>query len=197
LTPNSDEDWTLAWQPLIDQVGSELDEPGTRLGPDAVELSGIRRWLEPLEFDCALHRDEDTARAHGWPDVIAPYTAVWCFILPAIWQPGDAPSFQDASRDAQPWRSAVADDAIPGAPPTTAMFGTGVSMEFLRPVHVGERVGAGPRRLLRCEPKQTSVGRGAFVTFERHLVTARAEPVCRVEAQVYVYNPHPAEDAHA
>jgi hypothetical protein len=182
--------WILDWQPVIDRIGTQMDEPGVRFGPDVVELGAIRRWLEPLEFDCPLHRDADVARAHGFPEVIAPYTSVWSFILPAIWQPGDAPTFAEASRDAQPWRSAIADDVIPGAPETSAMFGTGVSMEFLRPPHLGERIGAGPRRLLDCVPKRTSVGHGAFITFDRHLVTGDLEPVCRVQAQVYVYNPH-------
>jgi len=184
-------DWRAAWEPLRARVGELVDPPEPRFGPDAVELGAVRRWLEPLEFDCALHRDADVARAHGWPDVIAPYTAVWTFVLPAMWEPGDdRPTYADAEPDTQPWRSGIGDDIFPDAPPTTGMFGTGVSMEFARPLHLGERVGAGPRRLVRCEPKETRVGRGAFITFDRHLVTGEGEEICRVEAQIYLYNPH-------
>jgi hypothetical protein len=186
---SKDEDWTSAWQPVIDRIGTWLDDPEPRFGPDAVELGAIRRWMEPLEFDSAVHRDADVARANGWPDVIAPYTAIWSFVLPAVWVPGDLPTFDDAARDTQPWRTPIEDDTVPGSPPTSAMFGTGVSMNFLRPLRIGERVGSGPRRLRDCVPKQTSVGRGAFVTFDRELVTGDLEVVCRVEAQVYAYNP--------
>ena len=187
-------DWTLAWQPLVDRVGATLDGDDVRFGLDAVELGAIRRWLEPLEFDCALHRDAAVARAHGWRGVIAPYTSLWAFIMPIVWQPGDPPTYADAERDTQPWHGSLSDEDFPGAPPTTAMFGTGISMEFIRPLHLGERVGAGPRRLVTCVPKQTRVGRGAFITFDRHVVTGDLEPVCRVESEVYLYNPITAAD---
>jgi N-terminal half of MaoC dehydratase len=193
------QDWMRDWQPLIDRIGSALDDGPPRFGPDAVELGAIRRWLEPLEFDCALHRDPAVATAHGWPGVIAPYTAVWTFMMPAVWAPGEPTTFDDPSRDAQPWRSGISDDVVPGAPVTTAVFGTSVSMEFERPLRLGERVGIGPRRLVDCVPKQTSVGRGAFVTFDRHILagdpTGDLEPICRAEAQIYLYNPVGAADA--
>ncbi|MEU5879176.1 MaoC family dehydratase N-terminal domain-containing protein [Spirillospora sp. NPDC047279] len=195
----TDPGWEAAWRPLVDRIGSDLDEPGVRFGPDPVEAGAIRRWLEPLEFDCALHRDAEAARAHGWPDVIAPYTAMWTFVLPAVWEPGERPTFEDGSRDAQPWRSVISDDVFPGAPPTSGMFGTGISIEFERPLHVGERAGSGPRRLLDCVPKETRVGRGAFVTFDRQMFAdggsgGGPEPICRVEAQLYLYDPAPGAD---
>jgi hypothetical protein len=190
--PARDDDWRAAWQPLFDRVGDDLDGGAVRFGPDAVDASAIRRYLEPLEFDCVLHRDADSARAHGWPDLVAPYVSVWSFMMPPAWEPGDGPTFPAADRDTQPRRSPIADDHFPGAPPTDSVFGTGVSMEFDRPLHVGERVGVGPRRLVACEPKQTRVGRGAFVTFERDVVTGSGERICRITAQIYLYDAHGA-----
>ncbi|UMG91267.1 acyl-CoA dehydrogenase family protein [Nocardioides sp. TF02-7] len=84
------EDWTRAWQPLVERVGQPLDPEGLRFGPDRVEVGAIRRFLEPLELDCALHTDPDVARAHGWPGIVAPYTAVWTFLLPRPLEPGVA-----------------------------------------------------------------------------------------------------------
>jgi hypothetical protein len=188
-------DWTAQWQPLVQRVGSLLDGPDLRYGPDPVELGTIRRWLEPLEFDCALHRDAQVARAHGWPDVIAPYTAIWAFMMPAVWRSGDPPTYADAARDTQPARSEIGDDVIPGAPPTSAVFGTGISMEFVRPLVVGERVAVGPRRLVACVPKQTRVGRGAFVTFDREFFADGVELIGRAQAQIYLYNPYDDEAA--
>ncbi|MFF5257930.1 MaoC family dehydratase N-terminal domain-containing protein [Actinomadura viridis] len=191
--------WEAAWRPLGERIGTEIDEPGIRYGPDPVETGAIRRWLEVLEFDCALHRDADVARAHGWAEVIAPYTSMWTFILPAVWEPDERPTFDGGSRNARPWRSAISDDVFPDAPPTSGMFGTGISIEFERPLYVGERAGSGPRRLLDCVPKETRVGRGAFMTFDRHVYAVggrgaasdEPEPICRVEAQLYLYDPIP------
>ena len=188
--PRAGDDWQAAWQPLLARVGSDLDDGAIRYAPDVVDASAVRRYLEPLEFDCPLHTDPAVARAHGWPDLIAPYVAVWSFMMPAIWAPGDTATYVGPARDTQPQRSSIADDHFPDAPPTTSVFGTGVSMEFDRPLRVGDRVGIGPRHLVACEPKQTRVGRGAFVTFERDVVTDSGERICRISAQMYLYNPH-------
>lgn len=184
------DDWRVAWAPLIARVGEDLDDGVVRFGPDAVDASAIRRYLEPLEFDCELHRDAGVARAHGWPDLIAPYVSVWSFMMPPAWESGDEPTFPAAARDTQPRRSPIGDDHVPGAPPTDSVFGTGMSMEFDRPLRVGERVGIGPRRLVACEPKQTRVGRGAFVSFERDIVSDSGERICRIVAQIYLYDAH-------
>ena len=67
-------------------------------------------------------------------------------------------------------------------------------MEFLRPVTVGERVGRRGQRLISCTPKQTSMGRGAFMTWESELVTDRGEVVARVRTGTYAYNPVQPEE---
>ncbi|UMG91266.1 hypothetical protein [Nocardioides sp. TF02-7] len=40
-------------------------------------------------------------------------------------------------------------------------------------------------------PKETRVGRGAFVSFERDVVVESGERVCRMFGEVYLYDPHP------
>lgn len=180
-------DWTYAWQPLVERVGDLLDD-GPRWGPDRVEAGTVRRYLEPLELDCALHTDPEVARVHGYPDLVAPYTAVWSHVPPPAWQPGQ-PLYDDASRDAQPLGSSIADDVFPGAPPTSGMVGTGITMEFDRPLVVGERAAAGPRRLLACVPKETRLGRGAFVTFEREVIVESGERVCRITSELFLFDP--------
>jgi acyl dehydratase len=174
---------------VLRRIGSDLDGPGAQFGPDPVEAGSIRRWLELVELDCGLHSDPGVARAHGYPDVIAPCTSAWCYVLPPVWQPGDPPAFPAPEPNAQPARSTLTWETIPDAPHTTHTFGTGNDYEFLRPLVVGERVGVTGRRLVACTPKQTRVGRGAFVTVERQVVTQDLEPVCRVEFQQFFYNP--------
>ena len=179
MTSAADADWRAAWQPLIEAVGTVLDDDGIRWGPEVVELGGIRRYTEVLELDSAVHRG---------PDAVAPYTMIWPLTIVPMWEPGDPPLFTDAARDTQPLRSPIADDVIPGAPRTTHTFGTSVSTFWDRPPVVGERLGNGPRRLVEVVPKQTSVGRGAFVTFEREIVSDAGDRVCRTVAQMYLYN---------
>lgn len=187
--------WKQDWQPLVDAVGTEFGDGTVAFGADAVEVGTIRRYLEPLEIDCPLHYDVEVARAHGYPDIIAPYTATMVYSVAAMWQPGDPPLYDSAERNAQPARSPINNEDMPLGPKTTGFFATDISMEFVRPLVVGERVGRRGRKLVACSPKQTSMGRGAFLTWESELVTADGETVAYVRTGTYAYNPIAEVDA--
>ena len=46
------------------------------------------------------------------------------------------------------------------------------------------------RKLLSCIPKETRVGRGAFITWESEILNQRAELVARIRVGMYQYVPH-------
>lgn len=182
------QDWVAQWQPLIDQVGEDLSDSEVTWGAERVEPGGIRRLLEVLEFDCVLHRDPDAARASGFDDVTLPYTGVLSWTIPAMWEPGGT-LFDSADRDAQPVSSPISTPPLPGAPPTSGFFATGMDIDFLRPVVVGERIGRRGFRLVSCVPKETKVGRGAFITRESEIVSDRGDVVALVRIGTYSYQP--------
>jgi hypothetical protein len=182
-------DWKKEWQPLAEAVGQDFGDSTVVFGADAVEPGTIRRYLEPLEIGCPIHYDAEAARAAGYPDIVAPYTATMVYSIPPMWRPGEPTVYESAERDAQLARSPINNDDMPLGPKTTGFFATDISMEFLRPVTVGERVGRRGQRLVSCTPKQTSMGRGAFMTWESELVTDRGEVVARVRTGTYAYNP--------
>ena len=45
-------------------------------------------------------------------------------------------------------------------------------------------------KLVSCTAKETSVGRGAFMTWEWEARNQRAETVARFRNTMYLYNPH-------
>jgi hypothetical protein len=183
------EDWKQEWQPLAEAVGRDFGDATVVFGADAVEPGTIRRYLEPLEIGCPIHYDAEAARAVGYPDIVAPYTATMVYSVPPMWRTGEPTLYESAERDAQPARSPINNEDLPLAPKTTGFFATDISMEFPRPVTVGERVGRRGQRLISCTPKQTSMGRGAFLTWESELVTDSGEVVARVRTGTYAYNP--------
>jgi acyl dehydratase len=187
------EDWRSAWQPMIDAIGEDFGGEAVRAGADEVERSGIRRFVEPLEFDCPLHYDEAVAREHGYSGIIAPYSSVTTWTIPPMWVPGAAPVFTSAERDAQPARSPVAPASgrPTPAPPTTGYFATDIEIEYFQPVIVGDRLSSSGRRLLSVVPKETSVGRGAFLIWETEVRNQRGELVAKMRNGTYNYNPHP------
>jgi hypothetical protein len=98
--------------------------------------------------------------------------------------------FVSAERNAQPARSPVAERRAGLQPWTTEYFATDMEMDFIRPVVIGERVGRRrSQTLISCVPKETSVGRGAFLTWQSELVDDRGEVVIRMRTGVYSYVP--------
>ena len=188
------ESWERDWEPMIELVGTDMSDGSTQWGADRVELGSIRRYCEPIELSDPIHYDAQSARAAGWEDVVAPATAVMMYAIPPMWRPGEPTIFPSAEPDAQPARTPI-NNADPGpAPPTSGFFATDVEIEFLRAVVVGERLGRRGRKLLSVTPKQTRVGRGAFMTTESEIVSDRGDVVARIRTSAYAYNPWSEEE---
>jgi hypothetical protein len=181
--------WEDEWQPLVEAVGRDFADGTTTYGADRVELGTIRRFVESLEIDSPLHFDAAVAQANGYADVIAPYSQLLSYSIPAMWQPGEATLYGDADADAQPARSPINNQDMPLGPKTTGFFATDIEIDFLRPAVVRERIGRRGHKLVACTPKQTSMGRGAFLTWQSELVTEAGEVVALLRTGTYVYVP--------
>ena len=182
------DDWTATWEPMLARIGTDLTDGEATWGADPLERSAVRRYLEPLEFDCALHYDADVARAHGFADVTAPYTSVITFTIPPMWEPGQH-LFTCDDRDAQPATSPINGDHLRLAPEVTGFFATDMELDFLRAPVVGERLGRRGSVLRSCVTKWTSVGRGAFMTLEAEVITGDGDVVARIRNTVFAYEP--------
>ena len=177
------DDWESAWAPMLARVGQDFAQGAIRWGADAVEAGAVRRYVEVLEFDCPLHQG---------PDAVAPSTSLATFTLPPMWSAGQPPVFTSDARNAEPERSPLKGMRPEGMPPTTAYMATDYEVDYLQPAHLGDRLGRRGNRLVRCEPKATKVGRGAFTTWEYEIVNQREEVVARCRFGMYHYNPHAA-----
>lgn len=182
--------WPRNWDAVVAAIGEEFGEDKIAWGADRVELSGVRRFLEPFEFDCPLHYDKAVALQHGYPDVVAPSASLRMFASPALWEPGSQPIFTDAARDAQPDQASPARHLPRFAPPTTALIMTEVEWDFLMPVVIGDHLGIHlRRRISACAPKALKIGQGAFVTIEHRICNQRHELVANIRLTYFTYNP--------
>lgn len=182
-------DWTAAWQPMVDAVGRDFGAGRPEVWGEVIDAGMVRRYLEPLELDCALHSDAAVARAHGHADITVPYTAMASLAMPLLWQPGDAPLFTDAARDAQPTRSHVGGILFGLEPPTTHFFGADAQADFLAPALVGDRLCRRGALLLACTPKRTRLGQGAFIQWQTEIINGRRELLARLRTTFFRYNP--------
>jgi len=119
---------------------------------------------------------------------------VLMYTIPATWRPGETTVFPSAERDAQPSRTPINNADSGPAPKTRGFFATDMEFDFVRPVVVGERLGMRGRKLLAVTPKQTRVGRGAFMTTESEVVSDRGDVVALMRSSAYAYDPIPAAE---
>ena len=182
------DDWKTEWEAFAETIDKERGEEEVTWGADRIEAGAIRRYLEPLEFDCALHYDPEVAREHGYEDIISPNTALMTFAFPALWSPGMS-LFTSNDPGFIPSVPYLTPSAPEGAPSYSSFFFTDFEMDFLRPVTAGERIGAMPNRLLNVNPKETKVGRGAFLTFEADIVSDKGDVVAKNRSTAFFYNP--------
>ena len=169
-----------SWEDAESHVGQVI---GTATGVDAVELGTIRRWLEPKEFDCALHTDASVAKAAGYPDVIAPSTMVFSYGLPAYWAPGDG----HAAMGDEPRQIPI--PVIFDVPaPCTLSFASNIDMEFFEPMVVGDTI-TRTSRLVDIKHKELRVGKGAFMTQEDTYTNQNDEKVAVVMLTIFRFVP--------
>lgn len=138
------------WAEVEALVGTELLR---QEGPDAASAADFRRKLEVIGWDCPLHLDEATARAHGHATVVSPVSMTRVFALPAYWQPGQ-PRIAT-----QPQIPALAGTRVPGE--GDMLVATEVRMDYHEPIHPGDRI-SGVAVLESFERKRTRIGDGAF-----------------------------------
>ena len=194
------EDWTQAWQPTVDVVGQDFSGGIESTAIDEIERATIRRYCEPLEFSCPLHYDEEVARAHGYAGILAPHSGVSStWIDPGIWRPGEGTRYPVAHQHVDIPR--VRGPVMPEPPeaPTTAGFATDIEIEYHQPPVVGDRLTVKGRELMSCLPRETRVGRGAFMIWQRQVVNQRGELVALLRNGGYRYvafeTPRPSASA--
>ena len=182
------DDWTQAWQPTVDVVGQDFSGGVESTAVDAIERATIRRYCEPLEFSCPLHYDEEVAKAHGYAGILAPHSGVsstWIDI--GLWRPGQGTRYPLAHPHVDIPRARGPVMPEPPEPPTTAGFATDIEIEYHEPPVVGDRLTVKGRKLISCLPRETRVGRGAFMIWERQVVNQRGELVALLRNGGYRY----------
>ena len=83
------EPWIAEWDEAIAAIGRDFSGGQRHVAADDVERGAIRRYCEPLEFDCPLHHDEAAALVAGYRGIVAPVSAIssrWS--RGALWGPG-------------------------------------------------------------------------------------------------------------
>lgn len=186
------DDWERAWDPCRDLLGVDLLSGQSVAAVDSIEESTVRRYCESLEFDFPLFFDAPLARDYGYTSCLAPTSGVsQAWTHTGIWKTGQATGYPRPDRDAPiaMGPGPMLNQVDVGAPSTTATINAELSVEHFASACVGDRLYTSELILSSVVPKETSVGRGAFLTFTHCVRNQRQELVAVVERKSYRYRP--------
>lgn len=109
-----------------------------------------------------MHTDEKVAQENGYEKLIAPYSSLLTWFLPPYWRPGlDVFSSSDIHAPITDKPLLVLETKI--APKTPHYFATNMEIDYVNPFYVGDHLCRTDFILKSCIPKETSVGKGAFI----------------------------------
>ncbi|MFC1944092.1 MaoC family dehydratase [Chloroflexota bacterium] len=172
-------------QALIGQDGSSTT------GPDEVCKEMIRHWCEAMEDTNPLYTNEEYAGKSKYGDIISPPMMVQGWSFPLVWPDGQEMYYrhpEKPSQDGQPDPLAAAFDKLSEA----GFFGAAVTdntLEFVRPLSLGDRVTMSSKLAGISPEKKTRVGNGHFVTVSLTYTNQRSETVCKQNMTVFRFKP--------
>ncbi len=189
------DDWTEAWLPTVQVVGQDFSGGVESTALDVIELGALRKFCEPLELDCPLHYDLDVAKQHGYRNVLATVSGIsQTWLDSGLWRPGMGSRYPQAHAHVDIPRARGAAMPEPPVPPTTAGFATDIEIEYFEPPVVGDRLTVHGRELISCVPRETRVGRGAFMVWQREVVNQDGQRVALLRNGGYSYVPFESPD---
>jgi acyl dehydratase len=133
-------------------------------GPDAVNQAMIRHWVEAMGDENPVYTDEASARAEGFPGVIAPPTMLQAWIMRGYKATAELAAARAAGR---PYDGASPADELMGVLDEggfTSVVATDCEQEYLRPVVLGDRLSVSSSIESVSPEKQTALGLGHFIT---------------------------------
>jgi uncharacterized protein len=151
-------DHSAALAALVGQVSG-----APTLSPDAVNVPMIRHWVEAMGDENPVYVSDETARAAGFTERIAPPTMLQAWIMRGL----RASILVEEARAAGTAQGAGPNDKMMELlddEGLTSVVATNCEQEYGRPLVVGDRVLARSMIESISDPKRTALGTGRFLT---------------------------------
>jgi uncharacterized protein len=155
---------------------------------DEVNQAMIRHWVDAMGDDNPVYVDDASARANGFPGVVAPPTMLQAWIMRGYRsQPGGAwkaPSDASGEPSAQEQLFALLDEAG-----FTSVVATNCDQEYARPVVLGDLLTVTSVIDSVSPEKQTGLGDGHFVTTRLEFTDQHGEQVATMRFRILRFRP--------
>ena len=169
---------------------------------DVVNQAMIRHWVDAMGDRNPVYVDDNVARAHGFPGVIAPPTMLQAWIMRGYRhpEPAQAPARSgapDATANGAPAEPATIDQlwALLNGAGFTSVVATDCTQEYARPLVLGDRLTVSSVIESVSPEKHTALGDGHFVTTRMDYVDQDGAPVATMRFRVLRFRPRRAATA--
>jgi len=160
------------------------------VGPDAVSKEMIRHWCEAMEDANPLYTDERYASEGRYGGIIAPPQMIQSWTFGPLWPDGQETQWRHPEQ--LPDREPLVTEVVYAKCNEAGYVGTmavGTGMEFVKPLHPGDRVTRNMKVVNVTPEKKTQVGVGLFITFLFTDTNQKGEVVCKQTMTLFKFKP--------
>lgn len=182
---------------LAERLAAFVGQPaGEALrAPDPVNRPMIRHWVEAMGDENPVYVDDDEARAHGFPGVVAPATMLQAWIMRGL----RASLEVEAARASGRAGGTSATDQIMGLLDEagfTSVVATNCEQHYVRPLVPGDHLEVRSVIASVSPEKTTALGTGHFLTTHLEFADQAGEVVATMLFRILKFRPRqPAEPA--
>jgi uncharacterized OB-fold protein/acyl dehydratase len=155
---------------------------------DEVNQAMIRHWVDAMGDENPVYVDETSARANGFPGIVAPPTMLQAWIMRGyLSQPdGSWKAPRDASGEV-PVQEQLFE--VFNAAGFTSVVATNCDQEYARPLVLGDRLSVTSVIDAISEEKHTGLGDGHFVTTRLEFTDQHGEQVATMRFRILRFRP--------
>ena len=166
-------------------------------GPDAVNQAMIRHWVEAMGDENPVYTDEEAARAHGFPGVIAPPTMLQSWIMRGYKATAELAAARAAGRSSEGGSPADELMAVLDEGGFTSVVATNCEQQYHRPLVLGDRISVSSSIESVSPEKHTALGIGHFVTTLLNFTDQNGDPVAAMRFRILKFRPGTGKTASA
>jgi acyl dehydratase len=175
--------------------GASAGEPTQ--GPDAVNQAMIRHWVEAMGDENPVYTDEEAARAHGFPGVIAPPTMLQSWIMRGYKATAELAAARAAGRVSEGGSPADELMHVLDEGGFTSVVATNCEQQYHRPLVLGDHLSVSSSIESVSPEKHTALGIGHFVTTLLSFTDQNDDPVAAMRFRILKFRPGTGKTAAA
>jgi acyl dehydratase len=151
----------------------------------------IRHWCEAVEDANPLYTDEAYARKSKYKGIISPPAMVQTWAQAPLWPDGQELRYRHPEKTPKKQQPDPVEKAFNNLGEAGFLGAVDIdsTLEFVRPLFLGDRVTVRSELVSVTEEKKTRLGRGHFMSFAFRYSNQKGERICSQTMTIFRFKP--------